>query len=325
MAVNSRASREFSIPKKWQDRDDSPERTKIWIEPKSKTDKKVPVIYYLFQNGQLEHPHFVEVPLSSIQGLYLRDVMNRLNFLRGKGMASMYSWSSKRSYRNGFVWHDLSENDLIYPAHGREYVLKGSELLQSSLSFRYHERTTSSEDPPDTQISGNGSNFPAIIRRRNQSWSSFDSHEYRVRKAESNPQLAGKAADASTQTDDERQRRRTVRKEREEREIAANGQLGETVTELNGEEISPPVSNSSSEALKGLSGSKDVDRSADIRDRTVTEHPSVRTKASQVLMQLITCGSVSVDVCGSTKSKENRGYSMRVECGERVQREALGR
>ncbi|MCI60004.1 protein UPSTREAM OF FLC-like, partial [Trifolium medium] len=44
-------------------------------------------------------------------------------------MATMYSWSSKRSYKNGFVWHDLSENDFIYPTQGQDYVLKGSEIL----------------------------------------------------------------------------------------------------------------------------------------------------------------------------------------------------
>ena len=27
-----------------------------------------------------------------------------------------------RSYKNGFVWHDLCEDDIILPAHGSEYV-----------------------------------------------------------------------------------------------------------------------------------------------------------------------------------------------------------
>lgn len=43
-----------------------------------------------------------------------------------------------RSYRNGFVWHDLSEDDLILPAHGNEYVLKGSELFDESNSGEYY-------------------------------------------------------------------------------------------------------------------------------------------------------------------------------------------
>lgn len=37
-----------------------------------------------------------------------------------------------RSYKNGFVWHDLSEDDLIFPVQGNEYVLKGSELLDQT-------------------------------------------------------------------------------------------------------------------------------------------------------------------------------------------------
>lgn len=52
----------------------SPERAKVWTEksPKYHQSRKVPVIYYLSRNRQLEHPHFMEVPLSSPDGLYLR-------------------------------------------------------------------------------------------------------------------------------------------------------------------------------------------------------------------------------------------------------------
>lgn len=46
-------------------------------------------------------------------------------------MRATNSWFF-RSYKNGFVWHDLSEDDLVLPAHGNEYVLKGSELLDQS-------------------------------------------------------------------------------------------------------------------------------------------------------------------------------------------------
>lgn len=85
------------------------------------------------------------------------DVIGRLDALRGKGMAAKYSWSCKRylhtypsilrpvcdrinivfihkatmqcrSYKTGFVWHDLSADDLLLPTQGTEYVLKGSEL-----------------------------------------------------------------------------------------------------------------------------------------------------------------------------------------------------
>ncbi|KAG2279547.1 hypothetical protein Bca52824_050767 [Brassica carinata] len=56
--------------------------------------------------------------------------MNRLTVLRGKNMPSLYAWSCKRSYRNGFVWNDLAENDVIYPSNCGEYVLKGSEIAE---------------------------------------------------------------------------------------------------------------------------------------------------------------------------------------------------
>lgn len=62
--------------KKWKGRETSPERTKVWTEPPNHKLSKVPVVYYLSRNGQLEHPHFMEVPLSSRDGLYLRGMFN---------------------------------------------------------------------------------------------------------------------------------------------------------------------------------------------------------------------------------------------------------
>ncbi|KAG6478673.1 hypothetical protein ZIOFF_062117 [Zingiber officinale] len=100
----------------------------------SPVGRKIPVVYYLCRNRRLEHPHFIQVPLSSPDGLFLRDVINRLDELRGKGMPAMYSWSCKRSYKNGFVWQDLADDDLVLPANGDEYVLKGTELLHQSSS-----------------------------------------------------------------------------------------------------------------------------------------------------------------------------------------------
>ncbi|KAL8515092.1 hypothetical protein ACS0TY_013977 [Phlomoides rotata] len=91
----------------------SPERAIVWTEKSPKYHynhqqrhheaRKVPVVYYLCKNQQLEHPHFMEVPLSSSADLYMRDVIQRLNVLRGRVIASMYSWSCKRSYKNGYV------------------------------------------------------------------------------------------------------------------------------------------------------------------------------------------------------------------------------
>lgn len=69
----------------------SPERAKVWTEPPPKhhhphhhyqqqqqqqrgqlQGRRVPVVYYLCRNRHLEHPHFIEVPTSSPEGLLLR-------------------------------------------------------------------------------------------------------------------------------------------------------------------------------------------------------------------------------------------------------------
>lgn len=49
----------------------------------------------------------------------------------------MVSIMKSRSYKNGYVWNDLGENDVMYPSEGADYVLKGSELMQgcTGLSF----------------------------------------------------------------------------------------------------------------------------------------------------------------------------------------------
>ncbi|KAK9280636.1 hypothetical protein L1049_014332 [Liquidambar formosana] len=323
MAVTSRGkATELQVSNRWRERETSPERTKVWIEPnKLKADRKVAVVYYLSRNGQLEHPHFMEVPLSSSEGLYLRDVINRLNFLRGKGMASMYSWSSKRSYKNGFVWHDLGENDFIYPAHGQEYVLKGSELLllDGPSNPKSHDAaSSSSKNLPETHKTGDDSDFPMVVsRRRNQSWSSIDLHEYKVYKSESAGESSGKAgADASTQTDDKRRRRRAVavREEEEQVEKTPEPNRNQSV-ELSREEISPPPSDSSPETLESLMKADGRlvlctgDGNEDGLNRTADISSSGRMKASSVLMQLISCGSISFKDCGATAVKD-QGFSL---------------
>ncbi|CAN4121054.1 unnamed protein product [Withania somnifera] len=311
MAVSSRSLRatKLLMQQKWKDRETSPEHTKVWTENpnhKLKSERKVPVVYYLTRNGQLEHPHFMEVPLSSPDGLYLRDVINRLNFLRGKGMASLYSWSAKRSYRNGFVWHDLAEHDFIYPAHGQEYVLKGSELVDcaTTLTSQSEEEVdfSSSKNPvPDVGKLTEDREFPPVSRRRNQSWCSVDFHEYKVYKAESGSESSGNAAaaDASTQTDDHRRRRREIGTVEGEEDIERTQNHS---TELSRGEISPPLLDSSPETLETL---MKADGRVIVQSETVNEdqtainnHSSGKNRGSSVLMQLLSCGSMSFKDCG---------------------------
>nr|GMD18914.1 protein UPSTREAM OF FLC [Ipomoea batatas]GMD18918.1 protein UPSTREAM OF FLC [Ipomoea batatas]GME10117.1 protein UPSTREAM OF FLC [Ipomoea batatas] len=321
MAATSRSARntmELYTSKRWKHTapENSPERTRVWTEPpngKPKSERKVAVVYYLSRNGQLEHPHFMEVPLSSPEGLYLRDVINRLNFLRGIGLASLYSWSAKRSYKNGFVWHDLSENDFIYPAHGQEYVLKGSELMDGALISPSEELGFSSSVPllPDVRKSGE---YPVTARRRNQSWSSSDFHEYRVYKAESTGESSGRAADASTQTDDKRRRRRpgrVVEEEEEGKEGKTQTPVRSQSTELSRGEISPPPSDSSPETLETLmkADGRLVLRSEPAGEDPITAATKGKPKSPSVLLQLLSCGSISFRDCGAGHGKDH-GFSL---------------
>ncbi|KAJ4767620.1 UPSTREAM OF FLC protein (DUF966) [Rhynchospora pubera] len=114
--------------------------------------RKVQIVYYLSRNGQLEHPHFMELPQFPNQQLRLKDVMDRLTALRGKGMPSLYSWSCKRSYKNGYVWNDLSENDIIYPSDGAEYVLKGSEIVPGCAERFHHLQVSNRFSPKPLSI-----------------------------------------------------------------------------------------------------------------------------------------------------------------------------
>ncbi|CAD5172467.1 unnamed protein product [Musa acuminata subsp. malaccensis] len=300
-AASSRGRREPL--RQWRDRETSPERTKVWKEPKP---RRVPVVYYLSRNGQLEHPHFMEVTLSSSHGLYLRDVIERLNFLRGQGMASLYSWSSKRCYKNGFVWHDLSEDDLIYPAHGHEYVLKGSELLQpvSSPSSQDTIAPFYASDKP-LPIPKSVHEDPEIlqIRKKRAPWSSLDLNEYKVYKTDLAVETGVKAADASTQTDDGRSRHRAAvaRDDGRRAEIPMVEEAEPPTTELEREEISPPPSSSSPETLEILlkadvraSASAATTVGLDDHDPTVGGYASGRMRASAVLMHLLSCGSINV-------------------------------
>ncbi|XP_020102000.1 protein UPSTREAM OF FLC-like isoform X2 [Ananas comosus] len=264
----------------------SPERAKVWIEPKPprrSSDKKkavavAAVVYYLSRNNHLEHPHYMEVTYSSDEGLFLRDFINRLNVLRGQWLGAMYSWSSKRAYKNGYVWHDLSDDDLIPPIHSNEYVLKGTELVPTAASSSVTataSSSSSSEKPLDASKSIRG-----------------DLGFHNSRKTDTVPNSRGLtaetavgSADASTQTEE-----RPPWRARED----CIADYSNCRAELRREEISPPPCLSSSpEALppplKTASSTARVDG-----DRTAGGCLSGRFRASTVLMNLIPCSSVSV-------------------------------
>uniref|UniRef100_A0ACD5Y1M0 Uncharacterized protein n=1 Tax=Avena sativa TaxID=4498 RepID=A0ACD5Y1M0_AVESA len=374
----------------------SPGRNKVWVEPPGKSHhhhpprrsppppspaagKRVAVVYYLSRSRHLEHPHFIEVPLANPEaGLYLRDVIDRLNVLRGKGMAAMYSWSCKRSYKNGFVWHDISEDDLVLPAQGNEYILKGSELLDRSPPDRQQNgvvANTKGESPkhpqgesPQSRGSQEGCSSssspsavtkvasppaptqqpqqlakPVIVPSSSASTSREDEHCRTTHSGSSgnlSPEPAGTnaplseasspgpsecrvckpigAQDASTQTDDSerdvpRKHARTARICTEDAEIQECHE-GTTQASPKGPGIvreSPQVCSSDDspggrvETLESLIRAE-ASRRSSYNKVLEEEHlycpMGVKLKLANLLMQLITCGSISV--------KDHRGFGL---------------
>ncbi|XP_065023307.1 protein SOSEKI 5-like [Musa acuminata AAA Group] len=276
------------------------------------------VVYYLSRNGHLEHPHFMEVPLSSSSGLYLRDVINRLHVLRGRAMVGLYSWSSKsfaflriRSYRNGYVWQDLSEDDFIHPVHGNEYVLKGTELLHLNSSS-----SSGSQElflPSSTSSKCVQEDSAASFSRGKQATRSS------LYKSNTSTETTANSIDASTQTEEhKRQQRRApvAEVERAENPKSAKVAVKHPATELSGDEVSPPPSSSSPETLEALikaDGRCIMAVRPEEKGWSVGGCLSGRVKASAVLMHLISCGSISAKANGLSLMPQYSGRLDRAE------------
>ncbi|KAL4591605.1 hypothetical protein LXL04_004574 [Taraxacum kok-saghyz] len=308
----------------------SPDRAKVWKErshryqqrqpepepvPEQEPElhqksRKVPVVYYLCRNRQLEHPHFIEVPLTSSDGLYLRDVIEKLNVLRGRGMASTYSWSCKRSYKNGFVWHDLCEDDLILPANGNEYVLKGSELVEESNPGRFppaiklqtlkqlpEPPSSRSQDDSSSSTSMSGVSPESRGEKSTNSGGCLSLTEYKIYKSDG-------LADASTQTDETTKgNNNTCTRGVSTDDVAIPSSPQNTEIQLQPQpqqqpdpDPSPPSSSASSsmgktETLESLIKA-DASKLNSYRRPEIQSNTKLR--ATDMLMQLISCGSISV-------------------------------
>ncbi|KAL0926792.1 hypothetical protein M5K25_003042 [Dendrobium thyrsiflorum] len=127
--------------------------------------RRANVIYFLNRNGHIEHPHLIRIHHFCHSGVHLRgknpifhslpllsfynpllcllyfpwltrirhvDVKRWLSELRGKDMPDSFTWSYQRRYKEGFVWQDLVDDDLITPISNYEYVLLGSLHLSAS-------------------------------------------------------------------------------------------------------------------------------------------------------------------------------------------------
>jgi hypothetical protein len=179
-----------------------------------------------------------------------------------------------RSYRNGFVWHDLTDDDYVHPVAGREYVLKGTERLNPPAMqlplLDAAAASSCSSGSQETATSSSNSGWEHGGQRKGAG-------EYRVYRTEDR---ALAAADAATQTDDSYRGRssRGHQRRAQDQEVLAR------------EETSPPTASTSPETLETLI-------KADGRVVATVPGGGVggsKARASSVLMQLISCGSVSV-------------------------------
>lgn len=319
-------------------------------QQETKKNKKIPVVYYLCRNRHLDHPHFIEVSVSSSSpGLFLRDVLDRLATLRGARMASLYAWSCKRwlfyfciacfycsdadaavvagfcrSYKNGFVWQDLSEDDLVFANNGDEYVLKGSEIFFSENATT--EMIQPATVPPTVSLDGHcPSEKKETLTTGSSSSSSFSASSISSLSSSTNDTGRGRrdgeepspgpkqgtseesggdgfcvppdSVDAFTQTDE-----------------ASRGSLSTTVKEalkISPEEVvlnssTPPVSSSGHKAgtLESLIRAdaqimngrfRIIEAAEEEEEENEDVVPTTgKLKATEVLIQLITCGSISV-------------------------------
>ncbi|XP_064969308.1 protein SOSEKI 2-like [Musa acuminata AAA Group] len=267
--------------------------------------RKVQVIYYLSRNGQLEHPHFIELPHLPNQQLRLRDVMERLTAYRGRGMPSLFSWSCKRSYKNGYVWNDLAENDVIYATDGVEYVLKGSEIIPGAYE-RFQHTAASSEQPKPLPI----------CHRLHLEVGEDDGEEVEEEGTAEDEEVRGGTRTAGDETRTSRPRYShrsrgvsTDEIERVEHRTATRAHQPAR-TELSLDDASPPSSTSSDKPPTHGPGGGSADGDSR-RFEKPEETPEPGLTRNSVLIQLITCGSAALKVRsspggGTTKAADSK-------------------
>ncbi|XP_077213655.1 protein SOSEKI 2-like [Tasmannia lanceolata] len=257
-------------------RETSPDRARVCMQPKIKPFRRVQVVYYLCRNGQLEHPHFMEVPYLANQQLRLKDVVDRLTVLRGRGMPSLFSWSCKRSYKNGYVWNDLGENDVIYPTDGAEYVLKGSEIIEGCAEQFKHLQVSNKLQNPE----------PIFLPKRKLLHGNQNrevDQEIGVEEEEEEEEYEEKGSNSSSNTPYSRCNRGVSTDETEPNE---KPKPQNNATELPLDDCSPPSSSSTVSVKTNNSDSQRFEENGEAELEPVVTRNSV-------LMQLIACGAVS--------------------------------
>ncbi|XP_015696628.2 uncharacterized protein LOC102720269 [Oryza brachyantha] len=285
-------------------------RSRMRIGGDEKKRRRVAVVYYLWRSrqGGLEHPHLMEVEVSSEQQeLRLRDVTRRLDALRGKGMAAMYSWSCKRSYRGGYVWHDLAHpDDLLLPTHAGDYVLKASLLVHhpstttapvassTANTLLVADQCTSCRTPPRSSSSSSsvsslqGSSSSPKSNTNNNSSSKEEEEEAVVVLVEP-PKLVAAAA---TQTDDDDYSTATATATVS---VAAAGQKqGTASARVGGSRSLESLIMADDSSFRGMLEDDEEDETGAGEEMSMSS--IYRVKPANLLMRLIACG------CGCSTS-----------------------
>lgn len=195
---------------------------------------------------------------------------------------------------------------MIHPTNDHDYVLKGSEILKTTLSFRLQREIP----PPNTETHCDNSSIISRTLRNSRSLRDSDTSkihyqaEDRVYKCMSSRELGEELTDVATQTDDGGRRRRMKL------------EYGNKRVELSREELSPPPSVTSSEGLDGVRTAVDF---RPFNQTAGNECSSWRIKAYQRLMQLISCGlSDSIRCCNSIEHVRHKEFLRRLPFGRGV-------
>ncbi|KAL0925904.1 hypothetical protein M5K25_004279 [Dendrobium thyrsiflorum] len=145
--------------------------------------RRLHIVYFLSRKGKIEQPHLITVHHLNNNGVHLRDFKRWLSELRGKEMAESFTWSYKRKYKNGYIWQDLTDGDLIIPTSYCEYVLKGSLLSPIKIFEKIKEEAKFLAAPATLQREKTTSKPPTELEEQSPLETLNSSSEEAQRKA----------------------------------------------------------------------------------------------------------------------------------------------
>ncbi|CAH2038835.1 unnamed protein product [Thlaspi arvense] len=234
--------------------------------------RKLKLVYFLSRSGHVDHPHLLPVHHISRNGVFLRDVKRWLADVRGDAMPDKYSWSCKRRYKNGYVWQDLLDEDLITPISDNEYVLKGSEILLSSPK---EDSSHAEKKDWGTRNSGDGGTGAKERKLQKSKLTSETIHkESPVFCSQRSTATASTVTEESTTNEEEEEEETIVLKKPDRKKVVTGGRDG------SGNDIEPGRHSVSSTTSS----------SSFIKSKSYTS-----ARASHVLRNLLKCGGLDTN------------------------------